>query len=479
MSMITFDNTYSKLPNDFFSHTTPSKFIHSKLLAVNYELCEHLGIQTDPFSEFKSIFSGVKTPSSAANISLAYAGHQFGNFVPRLGDGRAILLGEILAKNGERYDLQFKGSGPTLFSRGGDGKYPLGPAMREFILSEAMFHLGVPTSRCLAIFNTGEQLLRTRKLSGGLVTRVASSHIRIGTFEYFAHSKDIDHLKILLNYSIKRHYPEINGEYEVNFFHEVVKNQAKLIAKWMSIGFIHGVMNTDNVAISGETLDYGPCAFLDDYNSSKVFSSIDHFGRYAYNNQAAIGYWNCSKLLECLSLLLSSQGLSGHEILQPILDLFPKYYEEYWLKHMEKKLGFASSSNEFKHLIEKFLHCLEAEKLDYTQSFSNLYHCLKEDWQAYFPKTFHSFFKNWFEVIRSPHNDDRHSIHLLKSHNPIYIPRNHQIEKIIHEAYQGNYKSFKLFYDLVKDPFEKKSHGDPFEKPPLDSQKVIHTFCGT
>ena len=367
-----FDNTYARLPEHFFARVEPEIAPGPKLLAWNTELAEELGLSGLAGSEERlaRIFSGNELPEGAEPIALAYAGHQFGHFVPQLGDGRAVLLGEVIKRsNGQRFDLQLKGSGQTPFSRRGDGKSSLGPVIREYLLSEAMYRMGVPTTRALAAVQTGESVYRDTILPGGVLTRVASSHLRIGTFEYFAARQDLDALRTLADYAIERHYPEVKETSHplVAFFGKVVEAQAALVAHWMDIGFIHGVMNTDNTAISGETIDYGPCAFMDEFDINKVFSSIDQDGRYAYGQQASIGQWNLVRLAECLLLLGDDQQLFEAEFAR-----YHDLFEHHYLQRMRRKLGLTSEEPGDRSLINEWQQHLQDHALDYTLSFRRL-----------------------------------------------------------------------------------------------------------
>lgn len=479
MSTLRFDHSYINLPERFYSEVIPSPFPNAKIIAINESLASELCIDYSKKKEFTEIFANLHLPKSAAAIAMAYAGHQFGYFVPKLGDGRALLLGEVISRRSKRYDLHFKGSGPTEFSRGGDGKSPLGPVIREFLLSEAMYHLNIPTTRSLAIATTGEVLERNTAVPGGLLTRVASSHIRVGTFEYFAYNNDIEGLQILLQYTSKRHFPENNSLSEEEFFDNVVERQACLVAKWLSVGFVHGVMNTDNTAVSGETIDYGPCAFLDDYDSKKVFSSIDKKGRYSFKNQINIAQWNCARLGDCLGMLLSSKGQNPEKILYPILEKYNYYFEKHWLELMCKKMGLHKKNQHNLMLINLFLNDLEKNKLDYTESFKLLGHCIDQPWDKYFPQSMTSFFNQWLLEVKTSNEDIMASVNLMNASNPIYIPRNHIIENLILNAYNNEFSGFHKFLKLLQNPFKRLHDSDLFERPPRPQEKVEMTFCGT
>ncbi len=370
--MFKFDNSYSRLPENFYERIDPIAVKNPKLIRFNKLLAEEIGL--DPIKDnnhLETIFSGNVLPKDSDPIALAYAGHQFGHFVPQLGDGRAVLLGEVSNHDGFRFDIQLKGSGPTSFSRGGDGRAPLGPVIREYIMSEAMHFLNIPTTRSLAMVATDELVSRETLLPGGVLTRIASSHIRVGTFEYFAAQGDQKNLKLLANYAINRHYSNIdesNNRYQI-FLESVCDKQASLIAKWMEVGFIHGVMNTDNTSISGETIDYGPCAFMDSYHPETVFSSIDHHGRYAYGNQPNIAQWNLARLSECLLPLIDNDSNKAITIAEEILDSFGRKFEDYWFSGMCEKIGLPGSKKNNRALLQDLLKLMQKNKSDFTLTF--------------------------------------------------------------------------------------------------------------
>jgi uncharacterized protein YdiU (UPF0061 family) len=475
--MINFNNTYKNLPDNFHSYTEAEKVSSPTLLAFNRELAiETLGIDISDYSdeELTNIFSGQTIPEGAANIALAYAGHQFGNFVPRLGDGRALLLGEVVNKENQRFDIQLKGSGQTTFSRGGDGKSSLGPVIREYILSEAMHKLGIPTTRSLAAVVTGDFVYRETPLPGGIFTRVASSHIRIGTFEYFSAQGDIESLKTLTNYTIDRHFPHIKNDDNIyiSFLKEVAKVQSSLIAKWMRVGFIHGVMNTDNMSISGETIDFGPCAFMDNFSFKKKFSSIDRYGRYAYDNQMNIAIWNLSRLANSLIPLINESPKLAIEELENLFEKFPNQYQDVYLKEMISKFGLFELKNNDDKLIHSFLEHLEKEGLDFTLSFRKL---IEE------PESFSEleFYSLWQERLQSQEQKVEQSIELMSNANPVFIPRNHQVERAIQAALQGDYSIFHTMNDFLKNPYESQMEYSEFMLAPKASERVLATFCGT
>lgn len=464
--MINFKNTYSKLPENFYAPVDPKSFVQAKLIKLNKELLEELQISSEDIDQLVKYFSGQEIPDKAEPIAQAYAGHQFGNFVPQLGDGRAVLLGEVISNEGQRYDIQLKGSGITPFSRGGDGKSSLGPVLREYIVSEYMHNLDIPTTRSLAAISSGEQVFRDGPTPGGVFTRVASSHIRIGTFQYLACRGDIEGLKVLADYSIDRHYPSLvedNDKY-LKLIEEVAKRQASLVAKWMSVGFIHGVMNTDNMSISGETIDFGPCAFVDEFKFNKVFSSIDRYGRYAYNNQIKIAQWNLYRLAECLIPIIDKDEDKAIELIQNKLENCIPFYDKFWLEEMAKKFGIEEAIESDRELINDWLTYLEENELDFTISFREI----SEDLDS------HPKFK---ERILSRHSEGSNT--LMLDTNPVYIPRNHQIEKLIELAYEEDYSLFQKMLEVIEEPFNRRDELNEFEKAPQKEERVTATFCGT
>ena len=491
MQGLHFQNTYVDLPESFYARAKADEVPNPTLIAFNNELAQEMGIDfsTKTETEIARVFSGNVTPEGASSIALAYSGHQFGHFAPVLGDGRALLLGEVISPKGERFDIQLKGSGATRFSRRGDGKSSLGPVIREYIASEAMHHLGVPTSRALAAVRTGENVFREQPLPGGVFTRVASSHMRVGTFEYFASRQDYDSLQKLLDYAVSRHYAHIQGSEELalDFFKEVAKRQAELIARWMCLGFIHGVMNTDNFSIAGITIDYGPCAYIDTFSDSKVFSSIDHHGRYAYQNQPAIAQWNLARLAETfLGQLSEKEKKPMIEAYQNELAEFDELYNQAWLKTMRAKLGIERSNNNYDKtdagLARFWLEYLQKEKLDFTISFRNLTKVLdlsapKDE----FPKTeeFKNFTIQWKKRLTQENKPNEEIIALMNSHNPLYIARNHQIERAIQAAINEDYSVFHEMNQLLQNPFKEQAGMEKYTLAPLDHEVITKTFCGT
>jgi uncharacterized protein YdiU (UPF0061 family) len=468
------DNSYARLPEDFHASVEPDAVAAPSMLAWNHELAVELGLDslTQDEGELARIFSGASRPAGVQPIALAYAGHQFGHFVPQLGDGRAALLGEVVTDAGIRYDIQLKGSGRTPYSRGGDGKSWLGPVLREYIVSEAMHHLGIPTTRALAAVATGDSVYRETVLPGAILTRIASSHLRVGTFEYFAARGNRDAVKKLTEYAIGRHYPEAMSDEApyIAFFRRVVERQAELVAHWMAIGFIHGVMNTDNTSISGETLDYGPAAYMDEFQFKKVFSSIDQHGRYAFANQPPIAQWNLARLAE--SLLLICDARTDFEA---ILSEFPSYYDRCYLNLMRSKLGLTEPQEGDHQLILSWLKYLHENALDYTLSFREL--ATRID--ASDPPRFGEFEQRWRRRLGNQATEPAEALALMNSVNPIFIPRNHRIEQAIREAVAGDLTVFRTLNVVLAQPFSEQPEYAEYAAAPEPNECVTQTFCGT
>jgi uncharacterized protein YdiU (UPF0061 family) len=486
--MFQFDNTYARLPETFYARVTPAAVPEPELIAWNGELARQLGARAEHYSdkELAEIFSGQRLLPGSEPIAMAYAGHQFGSFVPRLGDGRALLLGEVLDASGSRNDIQLKGSGRTPFSRRGDGKSPLGPVLREYIVSEALHHLGMPTTRSLAAVATGEQVYREKALPGAILTRVASSHIRVGTFEYFAAQNDLDNLKRLTDYAIRRHFPEVQNDSEtfLRFFRKVGEAQVELVTGWLALGFIHGVMNTDNMSIAGESIDFGPCAFMDRFRFDQVFSSIDRFGRYSYSNQTQIALWNLSRLGGCL-LLLVDEGSKNEatKTLNQELEGFRTLFEQRHTVKMLEKLGlFDGEHPEDRELIQKWLRYLEAENLDYTLSFRELATLVDRDAGAgSFERTgaFRDFLQHWQKRIHSQGLDAGTVQERMNRINPVFIPRNHKIEEVIAAGNKGDFSPFHAMNQVLQSPFEEQPGFSSYRSAPTPEETVQATFCGT
>ena len=429
-----FDNTYYRLSDIFKEDIKPIPVKKPELVLLNKTLAENLNLNFSNLDnqELSELFSGNSLPKGSNSIAQAYAGHQFGHFT-MLGDGRAVLIGEHLSKDNKRYDIQFKGSGKTAFSRNGDGRAALGPMLREYIISEAMNGLGIPTTRSLAVVKTGEDVIRETSLPGAILTRIASSHIRVGTFQYIAARQKKDEIEVLLNYVIDRHYPDIknskNKATELLSF--VLEKQINLVVNWMRVGFIHGVMNTDNMSISGETIDYGPCAFMDTYDPKTVFSSIDQMGRYAYFNQPVITKWNLSRFAECLIPLIDKNQENAIKLATEIINSFEKKYEEKWLNMMRDKLGLFGMDEKDKFLILDLLTWMHQKKIDYTNIFCHLMNeNIKED-KDYEDEDFKNWKKRWNERLKTNNNTPEKSLKLMRSANPIVIPRNHKVEEVL------------------------------------------------
>jgi serine/tyrosine/threonine adenylyltransferase len=472
--------TYKTLPSDLYDESNAEKFSQPKLLKFNQELSKQLGLDLALKSskEIAEIFSGQQLLAGSEPFSMAYAGHQFGHFVPQLGDGRAMLLGEILDPQGRRFDVQLKGSGRTKYSRNGDGKSALGPVIREYIVSEAMYHLGVPTTRSLAAVATGDQVYRETPVPGAVLTRIASSHIRIGTFQFLACRNNFPALKALLDYSVQRHFPDLVGQEHlaVGFFKKVVQAQIRLVAQWMSIGFIHWVMNTDNMTISGETIDYGPCAFMDHFNFNQVYSYIDRNGRYAYSNQPKILIWNLARLADCLIPLVGEQEEESIAILNHELGLVAGLFAVEFNKAMAGKFGLENEQGVEEILLAWFEY-LQTEKLDFTLSFRKLSDIIDGNESHFFPPTelFGKFESRWRAKI--------HKVPGLKQKmdalNPLFIPRNHQIEKAIQRATIGDYSIFDDLNHVLSQPFSERHDFLQYSVPPKAEEIIKNTFCGT
>lgn len=487
--MIRFDNSYARLPEHFSAAVLPTPVAAPLLIAFNHELAQELGLDLSGVDDARlaAIFSGNVVPAGAEPLAMAYAGHQFGNFVPQLGDGRAILLGEVIDTNGKRRDIQLKGSGPTRFSRRGDGRAALGPVLREYIVSEAMHALGIPATRALAAVATGERVQRETGLPGGVVTRVAASHIRVGTFQYFAAREDTDAIKALCDYVIERHYPEVRAEPKpyLALLQAIAARQRELICRWMMVGFIHGVMNTDNVAISGETIDFGPCAFMDEYNPNKVFSSIDAQGRYAYNNQPGIAQWNIARLAECLLPLLDDDADKAVEEANAVLAEFAEAFPKLWLSGMREKLGLTTQDDADSQLVQDLLALMHRSEVDYTLTFRRL--CDAADGNA---EPFRGMFidlagadewlARWRQRAWQEATTESARAQAMRAVNPAVIPRNHRIEEVIAAAVEdGDLEPFHAMLKATARPYEELPEFAVYAQAPMGHERVFRTFCGT
>jgi len=478
-----FDNTYRKLPDRFFARQTPASVPNPKLLRFNHELASTLGIprQWGDSDEARMALSGNSVAPGSEPLAQAYAGHQFGHFVPQLGDGRALLLGEWLAPDGKRFDVQLKGSGRTAFSRNGDGKSALGPVIREYILSEAMAALGVPSTRALAAVETGETVWRQEgEVPGGVFTRIAASHIRVGTFQYFYARNDVEGLQTLANYTIDRHFPDARNSDEpyIELLNRVIEAQAILIPHWMSLGFIHGVMNTDNCSVSGETIDYGPCAFMEAFHPNCVYSSIDQNARYAWGNQGNIALWNLTRFAETLLPLIHEDEKVAAPRAEGALNKFPQLFETHYKRRFRAKLGITDSGPD--ELINQSLELLEKQSIDFTLFFrhlTQLANCGKrEPLESLFSDL--GDFKRWFADWEKHRNLDS-SLADMKAANPIRIPRNHRVEQAIQAAYQGDHSLFHRLVESLENPYSESYDYADLEALPKPHEVVQETFCGT
>jgi uncharacterized protein YdiU (UPF0061 family) len=467
---IPFDNSYAALPAAFYTRQDPTPVKAPKMLAFNDTLAQVLGIDTGDLTQATPFFSGNKVPQGATPLAQLYAGHQFGNYNPQLGDGRAILLGEVIDQNGIRRDIQLKGSGPTPYSRSGDGRAWLGPVLREYVVSEAMHALGIPTTRALAAVSTGDPVFREQgALPGAILTRVAKSHLRVGTFQVFAHRGEVEHLKTLTNYAIQRHYPDAKGP--MDLLRAVCTAQADLIAAWMSVGFIHGVMNTDNCSIAGETIDYGPCAFMDAFHIGRVFSSIDQQARYAFGNQPNIAVWNMAQLATSLLQMMDDKEAAVEEATQ-IVHAMPALIEAAWLRRFAPKIGITTPTAEDAKLIETLMSLMQADSADFTNSFR----ALSGD-AAHDQFTNRDAYTAWADAWQHRIANEPDPIALMNATNPAVIPRNHRVEQMIEAAVAGDMAPFERLMKALATPFT-DTDAD-LQRPPTNSEIVPATFCGT
>ncbi|HEX8146854.1 MAG TPA: YdiU family protein [Pyrinomonadaceae bacterium] len=486
-----FDNTYARLPGRFFARVTPTPVKAPRLIRVNEPLAARLGLDPELLGgeEGVQVLAGNSVPETAEPIATAYAGHQFGTFVPQLGDGRAILLGEVVGPAGARRDVQLKGSGRTPYSRGGDGRAALGPVLREYVVSEAMAALGIPTTRALAAVTTGEAVIRETLLPGAILTRVASSHIRVGTFQFFASRGDAEGLRLLADHVIARHYPDAaraERPYHA-LLDAVIRAQAELIARWMLVGFIHGVMNTDNTSVAGETIDYGPCAFVDDYDPEAVFSAIDRHGRYAYFRQPAIGGWNLTRFAECLLPLLSDDMDAAVGEAEEALDAYTPAFERAYHAGLRRKLGLLTEREGDPELWRDLLRAMGADGADFTLTFRRLCEAASSEGdeagvRSLFadPSAYDEWAPRWRRrLAQEPADADARRAAMLAV-NPAYIPRNHRVEAVIRAAVDED--DFAPFHELVtvlSNPFEDQPDFARYAEPPAERERVLQTFCGT
>ena len=468
-----FDNSYARLPEVLFARQNPVPVAKPTLVVCNQKLAASMGLNAEAIDA--EVFAGNVIPKGAEPIAQAYAGHQYGHFT-MLGDGRAILLGEHLTPAGARLDVQLKGSGRTPFSRRGDGRAALGPMLREYIISEAMHALGIPTTRSLAVVSTGEAVYRDTALPGAVLTRIAASHIRVGTFEYLAATKNVEALCALADHTRQRHYPELTGAAEPHraLLEAVIDRQAALIAHWMLVGFIHGVMNTDNMALSGETIDYGPCAFMDTYDPETVFSSIDRQGRYAYGNQARIAHWNLARLAETFVPFLDDDETRGVEIAKEILGIFPDRFESYWLGGMREKLGLFDSEPGDIDLVRELLEWMARERRDFTNTFCDLNPAASGEGD------FAVWHAKWRSRLKKQGRAESKVLALMNSKNPAVIPRNHRVEEALAAAVERNdLAPMRRLLEVLEKPFEDSPEKSGFREPAPVGAEPYQTFCGT
>ena len=489
---ISFDNSYARLPDRFFARVAPAAAPDPRLIRVNKDLADELGIDAAWLAgpEGLAMLSGRAVASGSEPIALAYAGHQFGNFVPQLGDGRAVLLGEVVDRNGRRRDIQLKGGGATPFSRGGDGRAALGPVLREYLVSEAMAALGIPTTRALAAVATGERVYRETALPGAVIARVAASHIRVGTFQYFAVRGDADALRLLADHVIDRHYPQIRGAarpYRA-LLDAVIAAEAELVARWLLVGFIHGVMNTDNTAVSGETIDYGPCAFMDQYDPGTVFSSIDRMGRYAYGNQPSIMAWNLTRFAETLVPLLDEKEEAGVADAEDALAAYGEHFQRAYYAGLRAKFGLATEREDDLALFGEVLNALAENQVDFT----NFFRALSglggvagsgdEPVRALFvdPTRADALLAQWRSRLAHEATVDIRRQAAMRAVNPAFIPRNHQVEAMIAAAVErDDFAPFELMLAVLSRPYDDQPEHARFAEPPAAHERVLATFCGT
>jgi len=477
-----FDNTYSKLPNIFSSEVLPTKVKSPDLIILNDDLSKELGLDfsTTNNKNLSELFSGNLLPKDSKTIAQAYAGHQFGHFT-MLGDGRATLMGEHVTKDNERFDIQFKGSGITPFSRNGDGRAALGPMLREYIISEAIHALNIPTTRSLAVVKTGEDVVRENILPGAILTRVASSHLRVGTFQYIAARQNENELKTLVNYTVDRHYPNIekSKNQALDLLRALMEKQINLVINWMRVGFIHGVMNTDNMTISGETIDYGPCAFMNTYDPQTVFSSIDQLGRYAYFNQPSITKWNLARFAECLVPLVNEDKDKAIDIVTEEINNFEKIYETKWLNMMRDKLGLFGEDPKDQVLILDLLTWMHQNKTDYTNTFCYLMNEKIQNNEIFNNENFIVWKKRWEERLMSNNNTPEKYLKLMRSVNPLVIPRNHKVEEALELANNNDLSLVKKLIKIIEKPYENQKEIAEYQSAAPISDQRYQTFCGT
>ncbi|MDC0065930.1 YdiU family protein [Verrucomicrobia bacterium] len=477
-----FDNTYIHLPKAFYTELSPVPVRKPEIVIFNALLAADMGLDFSGIStDIKAaLFSGNIMPEGSEPLAQAYAGHQFGHFT-MLGDGRAIVWGEHITPSGQRLDIQFKGSGPTPYSRGADGRAVLGPMLREYIISEAMHALNIPTTRSLTVVTNGEKVYRETGLPGAILTRIASSHIRVGTFEYAALQQDKGIIQTLVNYTIDRHYPWIKEEQNktLSLLKAVMEKQADLITHWMRVGFIHGVMNTDNMTLSGETIDYGPCAFMDAYDPRTVFSSIDHMERYAYANQPAVAQWNLARLAETMLPLLDDEMEKAADITEEAVNSFGALYKDKWLSMMRAKLGLFGARAEDESLITDLLDWMQRAGADYTNTFRHLMEEKPPQDKPYNDRAFKEWYTRWQVQLARNTKPLKFSLSLMRANNPAVIPRNQNVEQVLGAATNGDLKPLKDLLTVLQEPYNNRSNLKPYQSPPKKEERVYQTFCGT
>ncbi|MBO7744658.1 YdiU family protein [Paenibacillus sp. MWE-103] len=477
-----FDNSYARLPRAFFAEQAPTRVSAPKIALFNARLAGELGLDAEALSggEGAEIFAGNRIPEGAQPIAQAYAGHQFGHFT-MLGDGRAVLLGEQLAPGGARFDIQLKGAGRTPYSRGGDGRAALGPMLREYVISEAMHALGIPTTRSLAVTTTGNAVIRESELTGAVLTRVAASHLRVGTFQYVSAARPAEELGILVDYALERHYPDHDREDNraLALLREVVARQAALIAKWQLVGFVHGVMNTDNMAISGETIDYGPCAFMDAFDTATVFSSIDRQGRYAYGNQPQIAAWNLARLAEALLPVLAEDEERAVELAEEAIAAFPELYRGRWLAGMRAKLGLFGEEAEDEALVQDLLALMQRHRADYTDTFLALTHGRTAGSALLEAPAFAEWRERWQARRGRQAESAEDAERTMRAANPAVIPRNHRVEEALAAAEQGDYGVLERLLAALSDPYAHAPGQAAFAALPEPAARPYRTYCGT
>jgi len=478
-----FDNSYALLPEAFYVRLNPVPVPTPKLVMFNVALAQFLGLNPDALNgdEGAAVFSGNRIPEGAEPLAQAYAGHQFGSFT-MLGDGRAILLGEQVTRKGERFDIQFKGSGRTPFSRQGDGRAALGPMLREYIISEALHALGIPTTRSLAVVTTGEQVFRETALQGAILTRTAASHIRVGTFEYAAARGKPEEIRALADYTIHRHFPELaeDGNPYLALLGAVMERQASLVARWLLVGFIHGVMNTDNMALSGETIDYGPCAFMDAYDPNTVFSSIDHNGRYAYGRQPQIAQWNLARFAETLLPLIHEDQQEAVSVATEAISGFYDTFRHYWRAGMRAKLGLFNEEADDGALAKDLLDCMHRHGADFTNTFRDLASGSLPEASVFQAPDFKQWFERWQARLKRQPDSREASRRLMNSHNPAVIPRNHRVEEALEAAVErADVTVLEKLLGVLSQPYQDPPEEAGYHLPAPPSAEPYRTFCGT